>query len=390
MKNTSRGWLFKAKYRLKDGTISESKNWYIGYWVKGKQVKESISPDKRVAESVLYKRLTEIKEEKYFNIKKKLPDITFDEIKEEVIKSASKESERYYKDRLKQMSVWFSGKCLKDITPYMIQQYVNELKGKISNSTINGNLRVLKRCFNLAIEMESEKWEAIIKNPVKKVKFLKVEQKERRLLSIDDFNKLLANSEGTIHDIILFAGHTGARITNITDIKWEHIDFKEDVVTLIKTKGNKIIKIPMDDALRQMLFEREKNRINEYVFNSRFNTKYANGQGIRKEFKKVLERAKLTDVTPHRIRHFFGTLQSEASLDLSTLKDLMGHSDIKTTMIYSQIEMKHKRLAMARYGDILSGKIVVHNEKNGKCDEYVTNEKSEKAINGDSGKGLAL
>ena len=163
--------------------------------------------------------------------------------------------------------------------------------------------------------------------------------------------------QGTIRDVILFAGHTGARKGEILNLPWENVSFERAVIILDKTKGNNVVEVPMTTELRQMLLERKKSSINEYVFNSRLGKKYAVG-GTDTAFDTVCKHAGIKGFKFHGLRHFFGSQNAMGGIDLGTVQKFMGHRDIKTTMIYLDISNVHKRQAMSRYEDILNGKLV--------------------------------
>ncbi|MEK6645570.1 MAG: tyrosine-type recombinase/integrase [Candidatus Firestonebacteria bacterium] len=333
----------------------------------GRRIREALkTKNLKLAQQRLMKMQTEAYEKGYFEIKRTIK-ILFSELATKVLEYA-KDRKRCYKKvyvpMMKPMIEFFGQKYISEITSTMIEQYQKMKKEEISISYANRAMRVLKRAFNLAIQ-----WGLTKTNPVKGIEFYKQPRGRIRYLSLEEINCLLSWCSGYLREIVLTALHTGMRKGEILGLKWGNVDLSNKLIILDKTKNDEIREIPMSNAVYQMFFakyiEKGKND-DEYVFAK------ANGQPYRdvgKVFNKALKSADVKDFVFHDLRHTCASQLVMAGVDILTVKELMGHKDVKTTLIYSHLAPKHKRQAMEKFETHL-GEISCHkNDTNGKSAE---------------------
>ena len=142
------------------GVFKKQGVYWIDYYVNGHRKREGISPDKRLAETILHKRKVEIAEGKYLDRQRPITT-TFDELAEAYFAYAVHQQRKrsWPRDRtsIRALSPYFGGKRLTDITPALIEQYRAWRRGTISRrgqsmtpASINRELACLKRLFNVA------------------------------------------------------------------------------------------------------------------------------------------------------------------------------------------------------------------------------------------------
>ena len=90
--------------------------------------------------------------------------------------------------------------------------------------------------------------------------------------------------------------------------------------------------------------------------NPKTNKPYDN---VKRSFKTALKRAGIEDFTFHNLRHTFASHLVMSGVDLMTVKELLGHKDIKMTMRYSHLSPDHKRMAVKRIEAVLRGETKV-------------------------------
>ena len=222
---------------------------------------------------------------------------------------------------------------LKDITPQKIERLKIYLKDGRKNSTVNRYLEALGTLFNIAISNNIAKV-----NPLKQIKKLKQDNYKLRFLTRDEekalFNVLNSNRDYLYFiPIVICALQTGMRKGEILNLKWSNIDFNNRYIELLQTKSGKSRKIPISNKLMSELLKLRTNKISEYVFTNPYTrTKYVS---IHKGFGEVLKKADIKNFRFHDLRHTAATRMTEMGIDLAVVQEILGHSDVKTTMRYA-------------------------------------------------------
>jgi integrase len=136
-----------------------------------------------------------------------------------------------------------------DITPVDIEGYKLHRRQKVSGATVNRELALLKRMFNLAID-----WDLYLgSNPVRKVKFFQEFNRGKRILTPSEEENLIRNATPYLQDIIPFALNTGLRIGEIFILLWSNVDWEKGVLNVFAHKTGKIRVIPMNTETRRIL-----------------------------------------------------------------------------------------------------------------------------------------
>jgi integrase len=180
-------------------------------------------------------------------------------------------------------------------------------------------------------------------NPAENIKSIKVEGTKREFLIIEELQKL---SETPFHydDLrraSLFAAMTGLRYCDIEKLIWKEIQNSDSEKLIIrfqqkKTKDHETI--PLNDDAVALLGERAKD--DEQVFKG---LKYHQ----MKHLGEWVERAGIRrKITFHAFRHTFSFLHLFYGGDIYTLKDLLGHKNVKTTQVYAHLIDEKKREAV--------------------------------------------
>ena len=136
---------------------------------------------------------------------------------------------------------------------------------------------------------------------------------------------------------------SGIRVSELVNLKTYDIDINEDIVRTIG-KGSKERIIPIGDyakeAVSNYLSIRHtflKKEINDYLFLNNHGKKMTR-QGFFKIIKSIAKEKNIKkEISPHTLRHSFATHMINNGADLRTIQELLGHSDISTTQIYTHI-----------------------------------------------------
>ena len=133
----------------------------------------------------------------------------------------------------------------------------------------------------------------------------------------------------------------------ILNLNWDNVDLKHGFILLSQTKNGERREIPINGTLRETLSERFRGteerprRINvPYVFYD-----YPTGnrfQSTQKSFKSACNEAKIKDFRFHDLRHTFASHLVMAGVDLTTVRELLGHKTITMTLRYAHLAPSHK------------------------------------------------
>ena len=173
-----------------------------------------------------------------------------------------------------------------------------------------------------------------------KMKFVKVQQKNflENVISNADYkflkSSLLKDGQKDWHFVIWFMAATGARVSELLQIKAEHVQAGH---IDLYTKGGKVrrIYIPRTLQNKALLWLSERQISSGYIFLNRFGQRIT-ARGIAMQLKHFADKYGLRRevVYPHSFRHRFAKNFLEKYNDIALLADLMGHESIETTRIY--------------------------------------------------------
>jgi integrase len=167
---------------------------------------------------------------------------------------------------------------------------------------------------------------------------------------------------------ILLALYTGIRIGELCALKWEDINFNSNTLSVTKTliripvvmeqKSNNKTKVIItrpksDDSIRDIPIPKFLSKIasdliiNQDNFLLSGTQKYIEPRNMQYYFQKTLDLNGIQRINFHALRHTFATRCIENSFDIKTLSEILGHSNIKTTLelyVHSSMELKRKNM----------------------------------------------
>ena len=215
-----------------------------------------------------------------------------------------------------------------EITQKNLKSYKFCLIESYKPKTVNLRLRAIN-CYLESIG--KEKW---------KLPFVKVQQKSflENVISEADYEYfkscLKKDDEMFWYFVIRFLAATGARVSELIQIKVEHI--KLGYLDLY-SKGGKLRRIYIPKALQEeaLAWLESKNQASGFIFLNKYGDRITT-RGISGQLKKLAVRYNINPavVYPHSFRHRFAKSFLERCNDISFLADLMGHESIETTRIY--------------------------------------------------------
>ena len=232
-------------------------------------------------------------------------------------------------------------KKISQLTPKTFEDYKSFRRGQgASNKTINVELQTLRAMFNLAVN-----WGYTKENPTKGIKMLK-EDKQRlpRFLDKEEVNVLLENCGEKLYPIFYTFLYTGMRKGELENLEWADIDLKRKRIK-IRIKDSWRPKttereIPINTSLTTLLKKHKKTQQGRYVFHKE--GKKIEPNSLRKKFIRITKKCGFPEVTKlHTLRHTYASHLAMKGETIRVIKEILGHSDIKTTMIYAHLAEKH-------------------------------------------------
>jgi integrase len=309
----------------------------------------SHSSIRREAEALLAMRKSEILRGVY----RRPVKISFGEFSARYMEHAKANKRSWLRDEqmLKQLKEFFgTERQMAEITPADIEAYKLHRRADVSGSTVNRELALLKRMFNLAIT-----WDLFLNsNPVRKVKFFREINLGFRVVSPEEEEGLLRNAASYIQDIARFALNTGLRIGEIFALRWRDVDLEKGLLNVFAPKTQKTRAVPLNGQARKVLEYWALGKRNEFVFyNPESGKPFVDLKG---GFALACQKTGIEGVTWHTLRHTFASRLVNRGVDIVTVQQLLGHSSITVTMRYTHTNLDSKRTAVAKlenYGDNL-------------------------------------
>ncbi|PQA90788.1 integrase [Chryseobacterium piscicola] len=166
-----------------------------------------------------------------------------------------------------------------------------------------------------------------------------------KALNTAEISKIIAATENSKHQLILKMCYgMGLRVSEIVNIKIEDIDSKAMRVLIARTKGKKDRYVNLPESIIEELRQYYKcYQPKIYLFEGQFGGKYS-VRSAQSVFKIAMNKAGIRKtVGIHSLRHSYATHLLELGTDISLIQKLLGHNDIKTTLIYTNVTDKHTR-----------------------------------------------
>ena len=253
-----------------------------------------------------------------------------------------------YKNDLSKFVLFINDKditCLnkKDVIAFIENEKLNDKSAR----TISHDLIVIKNFYKYLLK------EQIIKvDPTIDIELPKLKKSLPHTLSFDEIDKILdieLNDKYSYRNkaMLELMYSSGLRISELVNLKMQDIDLEDDIVR-IYGKGSKERIVPIGDYaikyLKKYIYEYRSslmhNKVSDYIFlNSRGDR--ISRQAMFKLIKKIIRDKNIKkNVSPHTLRHSFASHMLENGADLRSIQELLGHSDISTTQIYTHISNK--------------------------------------------------
>jgi len=361
--------------------------YYIAYRLEGRLTWEKIG---WASEGFSVKLASEIRSERLRSIRfgfelpqQKKKAMTFGKLAEKYLTWAAKtkcrkgiDDKSRYENHLKER---FENKRLDEILLLDLERLKFEMaKQGLTPKTIAHCLGLMRSMFNWAFDRSLFEGP----NPVKKCKMPVVQNARDRFLSVEEARTLLSElkknhryknerrelEDPKLHDIALISLHTGARASEIFNLRGQDIDFKNGLIALRDTKNTETRYAPMTGAVREVLQRRMPSNPNSLVFTDEKGRKL---KEVTNSFQRVVDRLgwnkNVKDprqkLVFHSLRHSFASWMAIQGTPILTIARLMGHKSLAMSERYSHLSPDHKRDAVNGLETLFNQRAEVENEK---------------------------
>lgn len=209
----------------------------------------------------------------------------------------------------------------------------------IKPATVNRELACLRAMINYFIRKD-----VLVKNPVSKIKFLKEDNEQMRVVSQEEERLYLMACSQPLRDVATIMVETGMRPSEVFGLSWRDVNLEKRFVFVQqgKTKSARR-KIPLSDRAHTVFAARRTNRDGEYVFpGMRGVDNTSHVVKLNNAHNGAVSRSKVEPFRLYDLRHTFATRAAEAGVDLVTLAALMGHSRVQMLMRYAHPTEQHQ------------------------------------------------
>jgi integrase len=254
----------------------------------------------------------------------------------------------------------FGPKGLEEITPAMIQEFKEKrLRAGRTGATVNRDLATLRRIFSIALKLDIVRGTPFA---ARRVEFCKESGRERVLTFTEELS-YLAKATQPLRDVATLIVETGLRPGEACAVRREDVHLFAATPFLHVPEGkteNAIRDVPLTARAVEVLtrrladarrVEHQKKLKADFLFPVRIGTGH-DWQRPMNELEPAHQRAlKLSGMKSFRLydlRHTFASRAVEAGMDALTLKDVMGHADLKTTSRYVHLTFRHLAEALTR------------------------------------------
>jgi integrase len=270
-----------------------------------------------------------------------------------------------------------------EITAALIDSWrTQRLKSGISIETVNRDVATFKAAISKAVL-----WGLITEHPLEKLKLMKSDRsvKVRYLTSAEETNlreaaikreeRIKSDRERAnqwrrernyelypdlinatfadhLRPMILLAINTGMRRGELFSLKWENVNFEQPMLTIegAYAKSGKTRHIPLNTEAHSTLKAwRSQTNSKDLVFPGKNGVRF---DTIKKGWKTIVGAAEIKNFRWHDIRHHFASRLVMVGVDLNTVRELLGHSDMSMTLRYAHLAPEHKAQAVQKLIEI--------------------------------------
>ncbi len=330
-----------------------SKYWYMSFQYNGQQyIRSTKTTNKKIAEQMEIEWKSKIHSQQYQGRKQRitLAD-AFTQYK------ASKQGIASYSNLVAHETVLTRllpmKKHIDELSSHDLERFKQKrIAEGVGAETIKYGLLLIKGTWKFSQKLGyqvSELEFPSVKIPKVPLRYLSVQEETRLLIELapdrecqglkpmanrsDELKRMMQDA----YDLVILLLDTGARYSEIANIEWQRIDLAERTIHLWRSKVQNETVLYMTDRLFEVLSRRFNTKDGQHIFSNREGG--ARGYCTH-SIRKAIVRAGLKDCRVHTLRHTHASRLIQNGMSVYEVREILGHSDIKTTMRYAHLEQR--------------------------------------------------
>ena len=357
-------------YNIKKCLYKRGKIYWVKWYQDGRaRYKSTQMTNKELAEETAEEIILEHLKEKgipagdilFTDLIDKLENVLEEEVQTNVI---AENTNKFYRMFLENIRGIFGHYQISQITVEDVELYLKKRRktNGLSISTMRHEHLAWSKLFQFAVERGYCNDNII--NKVSKAKYRTKGKNDYKpyILSEQQVQKLLKVATPYTRNIVQFLYNTGLRRGELENLRFSDIDMDKGIIYIRKhddgwrPKGGKDRTVPINDIVGKILQDKisQQQTGQKYVFISSTGGK---AYHYHKSFTNLLKKTRIDKLMPeesgkgvHLLRHSFCSyLVNEAKVPLPVAQEIMGHQDIKTTMMYVHTDERQKQLAIRKF-----------------------------------------
>lgn len=327
-------------------TKEKSSPYYqVIYLRNGKRTKKST---KKKLKSEALKFLSDF--EKNIKTEKKEKKILISEFQKEyekfILETKSKSYLRSVKLSFRKFIEFAGDVYLNEIDIKLFEKFI-QITFKRAKYSAGLYYRTLKSALSTAL-----RWNYIKSNPLKSIQQPKQVSKLPLFISEVELQKILKNVlKPSIFNMIILSYDSGLRLGEVVNLKWSDLDLQQKIIKVsnkldFQTKSKKDRIIPLTDRLYKLFLSIAPNVFtikenDSFIFLAKNKVRF-NLDFVSKSFKRAVKDSNVNQAyTYHILRHSFASNLVQRGVSLYVVSKLLGHSDLRTSQIYSHLQPKN-------------------------------------------------
>lgn len=267
-------------------------------------------------------------------------------------------TKKEYLREIRNFFEFLDGASLEGVKKLTIVSYLVQEKEHLSDGARNRSLAALRSFFKAMLDFE-----LLSSNPAQEVKKSKMERNRKPIyLEQEQLSQTVNYMHGKYRNrniaLLLLMAYSGLRVGEVHRLNLTHYDEDKGLLTVLG-KGRKWNEVPLAPEVNHYMKAVKHERLEPY--RKQDDAFFISQKGRRlsiRQIQKIIaemfnemkaEQAELQGLklSCHKLRHSFATLMLRNQIDIRIVKELMGHTSIETTMLYTHVHDEEKKQAVA-------------------------------------------